>query len=129
VSEDLQLVADVPGVLSGKAWHWGATVGQLVFTSGQIGWDESGKVVGADDPSAQTEQAFANLSRTLEAAGSSMSRIVKVTAFITRRDALEEIRKVRDKWLTTRPPSTFVFVSELIEPELMIEIEAIAVRG
>ncbi|QKW09678.1 RidA family protein [Streptomyces sp. NA04227] len=128
MAADLDLVTEVPGVLSGTAWHWAGTVDQLVFTSGQIGWDEQGEVVGADDPVAQTEQAFANLARTLEAAGSSMDRIVKITGFIARPDALEEIRSVRDRWLPTRPPSTFVFVTGLVQPELIVEFEAIAVK-
>ncbi|WP_455359646.1 RidA family protein [Streptomyces sp. SYSU K21746] len=128
MAADLNLVTDVPGVLSGAAWHWAGTVGELVFTSGQIGWDEKGDVVGADDAVAQTEQAFANLARTLEAAGSSMDRIVKITGFIARPEALEEIRSVRDRWLPTRPPSTFVFVTGLVQPELIVEFEAIAVR-
>ncbi|MEU5397849.1 RidA family protein [Streptomyces sp. NPDC005963] len=129
MAADLKLITEVPGVLSGTAWHWAGTVDQLVFTSGQIGWDESGNIVGADDPLAQTEQAFANLARTLEAAGSSMDRIVKITGFIARPEALEEIRSVRDRWLPTRPPSTFVFVAGLVQPDLIVEFEAIAVRN
>lgn len=125
---DLNLITEVPGVLSGTAWHWAGTVDELVFTSGQIGWDGDGNVVGADDPLAQTEQAFANMARTLEAAGSSMDRIVKITGYIARPEALEEIRSVRDRWLPTRPPSTFVFVAGLVQPELIVEFEAIAVK-
>ncbi|MFD7549393.1 MULTISPECIES: RidA family protein [unclassified Streptomyces] len=128
MAADFGLVTEVPGVLSGTAWHWAGTVDELVFTSGQIGWDEQGDVVGVDDPLAQTEQAFRNLARTLEAAGSSMDRIVKITGFIARPEALEEIRSVRDRWLPTRPPSTFVFVAGLVQPELIVEFEAIAVR-
>ncbi|MEU0686938.1 RidA family protein [Streptomyces uncialis] len=125
---DLSLVTEVPGVLSGTAWHWAGTVGELVFTSGQIGWDAAGNVVGPDDPLAQTEQAFANMARTLEAAGSSMDRIVKITGFIAEPGALEQIRSVRDRWLPTRPPSTFVFVAGLVQPDLIVEFEAIAVK-
>jgi enamine deaminase RidA (YjgF/YER057c/UK114 family) len=58
-----------------------------------------------------------------------MANIVKVTGFITRPEALAEIRAARDRWLTTRPPSTFVFVSGLVQPELIVEFEAIAVRN
>ncbi|MFD9720995.1 RidA family protein [Streptomyces sp. NPDC059076] len=128
MAADLNLITEVPGVLSGTAWHWAGTVDQLVFTSGQIGWDEAGNTVGPDDPTAQTEQAFANMARTLDAAGSSMDRIVKITGFIAKPEALEEIRAVRDRWLPTRPPSTFVFVAGLVQDDLMVEFEAIAVK-
>jgi 2-iminobutanoate/2-iminopropanoate deaminase len=78
---------------------------------------------------AQAEQAFANMERQLVAGGSSMDRIVKVIAFLTDPATLSDIRAVRDRWLTTQPPSTFVFVSALVDPRWVIEMEAIGVKA
>ena len=61
----------------------GFRVGDLVIVSGQAALDEQGNVVGAGDFDAQAEQVFRNLSRVLEAGGSSLDRVVKVTIFLT----------------------------------------------
>ena len=69
----------------------GYRVGNLVFLSGQAAIDEQGAVVGVDDFDSQAAQTFANIGRVLEAAGSSMEQIVKVTIYLTDMDNFAKI--------------------------------------
>ena len=73
---------------------------------------------------------FRNLQRVLEAGGSSLDRVVKVTIFLTDMANFPKIVELRGKWFTPPyPADTIVEVSALALPELEIEIEAIAVAG
>ncbi len=107
----------------------GIRVGDLVLVSGQTGIDEAGRLVAVGDFDAQAEQAFRNLARVLDAGGSSMERVVKVTIFLTDMAGnFAKIVELRRKWF--RPPypaDTIVEVRSLYLPEVEIEIEAIAV--
>ena len=101
--------------------------GDLVFVSGQAAIDENG-LVGTGDFDAQAEQAFRNLQAVLEAAGSGLDRIVKVTIFLTDMAAnFPKIVDLRGRWFSEPyPADTIVEVTSLALPELEIEIEAIA---
>lgn len=108
----------------------GFRVGDLVIVSGQAAMDEHGQLVGVGDFDAQAEQTFRNLARVLEAGGSSLSRVVKVTIFLTDMSNFGKIVELRGKWFTAPyPADTIVEVSSLALPELEIEIEAIATVG
>jgi 2-iminobutanoate/2-iminopropanoate deaminase len=109
----------------------GFRVGELLFVSGQTGIDERGELVALGDFHAQADQAFRNLSRVLEAGGSSLERVVKVTIFLTDMAAnFPAIVDLRGKWFTPPyPADTIVEVRSLYRPEVEIEIEAIAVAG
>lgn len=106
---------------------WGD--GRFVAVSGQIALDAEGRVVGAGDPEAQARQVFANLARCLEAAGGGFADVVKLTYFVTDLAVIPALRLVRDEHVdTARPPaSTAVRVSALVNPELLMEIEAFAI--
>ena len=106
----------------------GFRVGELVIVSGQAAIDEQGALVGVGDFDAQAEQTFRNLARVLEAGGSSLERVVKVTIFLTDMANFPKIVELRGKWFTPPyPADTIVEVTSLALPELEIEIEAIAV--
>ena len=106
----------------------GFRVGDLVIVSGQAALDEHGAIVGAGDFDAQAEQTFRNLARVLEAGGSSLDRVVKVTIFLTDMANFPKIVELRKRWFTAPyPAETIVQVGSLALPELVIEIEAIAV--
>lgn len=108
----------------------GFRVGDLVIVSGQAAIDQHGQLVGVGDFDAQAEQTFRNLQRVLEAGGSSLDRIVKVTIFLTDMANFSKIVELRAKWFTPPyPADTIVEVSSLALPELELEIEAIAVAG
>lgn len=108
----------------------GFRVGDLVIVSGQAAMDEQGQIVGLGNFDAQAEQTFQNLARVLEAGGSSLDRVVKVTIFLTDMSNFGKIVELRGKWFTPPyPADTIVEVSSLALPELEIEIEAIATAG
>ena len=102
-------------------------VGDLVMTSGQAAIDLNGALVGVGDFDAQAEQVFANLAAVLEAAGSSMEQIIKVTIYLTDMSNFPKIVALREKHFTAPyPADTIVEVRSLALPELEIEIEATA---
>ena len=106
----------------------GFRVGDILFISGQTGIDETGELVGIGDFETQAEQTFRNLARVLEAGGSSLKDVVKVTIFLTDMTKFPKIVELRGTWFTPPyPADTIVQVQSLYRPEVEIEIEAIAV--
>lgn len=106
----------------------GYRVGELLFVSGQAAIDEHGQTVGDGDFDAQAEHTFRNLERVLEAGGSSLANVVKVTIFLRDMANFPKIVELRGRWFTPPyPADTIVEVSSLALPELLIEVEAIAV--
>lgn len=102
--------------------------GRTIYVSGQIAFDKDGKVVGAGDFRAQTVCVFENLKAALAAAGATFEHVVKVTTFITDMKNAPILREVRVNYFGPKPPAgTLVQISALVLPELLIEIEAIAV--
>ncbi len=105
----------------------GYRTGNLVFLSGQTALDEHGTVVGEGDFDAQADQTFKNLKRVLEHAGSGMERIIKVNIYLTDMSNFPKIVELRAKHFKRPwPADTITGVTALALPELMIEIEAIA---
>jgi len=104
-------------------------VGNLLFVSGQAAVNE-GETVGVGDFDTQAAQVFKNLRKVLENAGSSLSKVVKVTIFLTDMRNFDKIVALRERYFTPPyPADTIVEVSSLAHPEWMIEIDAIAVQG
>ena len=127
---DVQQIRLDPDPLEPYALSQGFRVGDLVIVSGQAAIDEQGHIVGAGDFDAQAEQTFRNLTRVLDAGGSSLERIVKVTIFLTDMANFGKIVELRRRWFTPPyPADTIVEVSSLALPELEIEIEALATVG
>jgi len=102
--------------------------GTPVFVTGQIALDAAGNVVGAGDIDAQVEQVWKNIQTVLECCGSSLSDIVKLTTFATDARYMQNIGAYRRKLFKEGefPGSTFLVVTALSKPELLVEIEAIA---
>ncbi|MFJ3087733.1 RidA family protein [Streptomyces sp. NPDC086838] len=103
--------------------------GRLVAISGQIALDEKGNLVGDGDPAAQARQVFENLKRCLEAGGATFADVAKLTFYVTDVAFLPAIRDARDAHVdVARPPaSTAVQVAALFRPDLLMEVEALAV--
>ena len=103
--------------------------GRLVFVSGQVARDANGQLVGKDDIKAQTRKTLENVQAVLAESGATMEDVVKVTVFVT--DLGEQfaaIHEVRSEFFKSDyPASTLVEIKSLVSPELLIEIEAIAV--
>ena len=105
----------------------GYRVGNLIFLSGQAAIDAHGAIVGAGDFAAQAEQVFANLAQVLEAAGSGLDKVIKVTIYLTDMARFADIVALRGRYFSPPyPADTIVEVAALALPELMIEIEAVA---
>ena len=108
----------------------GYRVGDLLYISGQTAISDEGEVVGRGDFDAQAEQVFRNLSRVLEAGGSSLDKGVKVNIYLTDMGHFPDIVRLREKHFTEPyPADTIVEVNQLALPDLMLEIEAIALVG
>lgn len=100
--------------------------GNLVFTSGHVGWVPETREAPADIE-AQTAQTLENLKAVLEAAGTSLARVVKVTVFLTNIDDFGAVNQVYRRYFPSNPPArTTVGVAALTRPDLLIEIEMIA---
>ena len=103
--------------------------GRTIYLSGEIAVDAQGQSVGTGDFTAQARQVFENLRQGLEAVGLTFNAVVKLTVFLTDMQYLPQFRAVRDEFVNTAQPpaSSLVQVAALVRPELLIEVEAIAV--
>lgn len=102
-------------------------VGNLVYVSGQSGRDPVTDAV-ADDIEAQTEQVLTNIRTILEAAGSSLSKVVRCGVFLTDMNEFRRMNAVYERMFAGHKPArTTVAVSELPGPGLRVEIDAVAV--
>ena len=107
----------------------GIKFGNLLFISGQAGADDGGRIVDGGFR-AQGEQAFANLRRALEAGGSSLKDVLKVTIYVTDMGHFPDVVELRRKYFTEPyPADTIAEITALYDPRAMIEIEAIAAIG
>lgn len=117
----------VPG-LSEPLSHYTDAVrfGDLLFVSGVAPLDEAGKLVGGDDPAAQTRQIFRNMEKILAAAGAGFADVLRVTVYLTDVDDRARINPVRQEYFgATRPASTLIGVAALAVPGMKVEIEAV----
>jgi len=113
------------GVFSSAAWQ---PEGQVLHVSGHVSQDADGNTVGRGDMSAQTRQVLENIRGVLHSVGGTMSDIAKVTVFVTDVADIAEIHAVRAEFFRKPyPASTLVQVAQLIDPDWLIEIEAVAV--
>ncbi len=104
----------------------GIRAGNLLFISGQAGYDDDGRLVEGGFR-AQGERAFANLERALKAGDASLRTVAKVTIFVTDMSNFGEVVELRRKYFAAPyPADSIVAVQALYTPEAMIEIEAIA---
>ena len=107
-----------------------APAGTMVYISGQVPLDAEGHLVGEGDFAAQTRQVFENLTHALEAAGATWSDVVKLDYFLRDVTQLAAVRAIRDDYVDTEhpPASTLVEVSGLFRPDVLVEIQATAIR-
>jgi enamine deaminase RidA (YjgF/YER057c/UK114 family) len=100
----------------------------VVFVSGQAAISADGGLVGEGDFEAQTVQVFQNLTTVLERAGASLADVVKIAVYLTDASRLPDFARIKARFIEgPQPASTAVEVSALAMPELLIEVEAIAV--
>jgi reactive intermediate/imine deaminase len=103
-------------------------VGNIIHVAGQVAVDENRQVVGEGDSEAQARQAFANLARVLEEAGSSVADVVRVTVFLVGSEHYAGYAAAKREYLAEAlPAGTAVVVAGLMDPRFLLEIEAVAV--
>jgi enamine deaminase RidA (YjgF/YER057c/UK114 family) len=100
--------------------------GDLVAVSGQVAMSETGELVGAGDFAAQAEQCFANLARVLRQAGSSLEDVVSLTTYLTSAEFALTFLAARARHFPEHPPATTTVIAQLLHPNLLIEIQALA---
>ena len=122
----------LPAPMRGGAFSSGveAPAGRTIYVSGQVSMDAAGNIVGEGDIGLQTATVLEHVKTVVEGTGGDMQDVVKVTVFITDMGLYDEIHEVRRRYFQEPyPASSMVEVSALIDPRLLIEIEAVAVVG
>jgi enamine deaminase RidA (YjgF/YER057c/UK114 family) len=103
-------------------------VGDRVFVAGTTAVDESGAVIGEGDPYAQAAAALRKIEAALTQAGASMRDVVRTRIFVTDMAFSEAVGRAHGEFFSEiRPAATMVQVVKLIDPRLLVEIEADAV--
>ena len=101
--------------------------GNLLFISGMTATDNKGNIVGVGDIVAQTRHIFAKMKEVLEAAGSSFDDIVKTVDYITTMEGYKGTADCDGNTSRMASRSNGIVVKELVRPDALIEIDAIAV--
>jgi len=115
------------GIFEPMGWSHAIRAGNTIYLAGMVGFDEHRNIVEGGFE-AQTVKTFENLKLVLEAAGASLKDVVKLNIYVTDMDNIVKFREIRARYFSPpMPAATGVEVSKLILPELLIEIEAIAV--
>ncbi|WP_417594636.1 RidA family protein [Parasphingorhabdus sp.] len=105
--------------------------GNLVFLSGVVSWDDDFQVLHPGDMAGQIEQIYSKLSQALQQFDLSFNDVVKETGFTTNMDEALGALSARAKYYdaTHLPAATWVEVSRLAHPDLLLEIELVAAKN
>jgi enamine deaminase RidA (YjgF/YER057c/UK114 family) len=107
-----------------------ASGGTIAFVSGQVSVNSEGKVVGVGNIQAQAVQVFENLKLALAGVGATFEDVIKFTIFIVglTPEKRKAVMEVRARYISHKnpPAATMIGVDQLVEPELLVEVEAVA---
>jgi enamine deaminase RidA (YjgF/YER057c/UK114 family) len=103
-------------------------VGRVIHVSGTTATDSTGKIVGAGDPYAQAVQALSNIGRALQQAGSGFADVVRTRLYLTDIEHWQAVGRAHGEvFRDIRPACTLVAVKQLVDPTMLVEIEADAI--
>jgi enamine deaminase RidA (YjgF/YER057c/UK114 family) len=121
-------------IFSGTPWEpkmgyaRAVLVGETVHVSGTTGTDPSGKVLAPGDAYAQTVQAIRNIENALKRLGLGLEHVVRTRVYVTQIERWEEVAKAHCEFFgEIHPATSLIGVARLVDPEMLVEIEAEAV--
>jgi len=105
-------------------------VGDTVHVAGTTAQGPDGELVGRGDPAAQTRRCLAIIAEALEEVGASLDDVVRTRMYVTDISRWEPIARVHGEvFATIRPVTAMVEVAGLVDPDMLVEIEAVAIVG
>lgn len=107
-------------------WSPGTRGGQWIFTAGQVAWDETGQLVGPGDVGAQTRQVLNNIKSILAEGGATPADVLKCNVYLSDIRHFQAMNEEYSKVFPENPPARTTVQAALAEPEMLVEIEAIA---
>jgi 2-iminobutanoate/2-iminopropanoate deaminase len=123
---DKQVITRADAPAPNLPFSAGIKANGFIFTAGQVGADARTGALAGPDVSAQTRQCIANIQAILEAGGSSLDRLVKTTVFLADLRLFEAMNAVYRELIPEPRPGRSTVEAKLARPEILVEIEAIA---
>jgi reactive intermediate/imine deaminase len=111
------------------SYSHGVAVGSFVFVAGQASLDIEGRVVGAGDIEAQTRQTIANLTAVLAEDGLQLRDVVSTTVYLSKLEDYRAYDRVYAECFEGHRPARATVRADLVMPELLVEIQAIAAKA